>query len=84
MLDAQHVGPAKVRPAQHVGPACSQHGSRTRLQFKLRVEMLMLEIKDRNHNLTQFTYSADDAARVSFLKRTALPGLRWGKLPADQ
>jgi hypothetical protein len=46
--------------------------------------MLMLEIKDRNHNLTQFTYSADDAARVSFLKRTALPGLRWGKLPADQ
>jgi hypothetical protein len=55
-----------------------------RTRFKLGAEVLLLEIKHRNHKGTQGAYSADDAARVSFLKRTALPGLRWGKLPAEE
>jgi hypothetical protein len=55
-----------------------------RLQFKLRVEVLMLEIKDRNHTGRQGAYFADNAARASFLKHTALLGLRWGKLPAEE
>jgi hypothetical protein len=41
----------------------------------------MVEIKDRNHKGKQGAYAADDHARHSFLKRTALPGLRWGKVP---
>ena len=52
-----------------------------RTRFKLRCEVLMLEIKDRNHKGKQGAYTADDHARHSFLKRTALPGLRWGKVP---
>ena len=52
-----------------------------RTRFKLRCEVLMLEIKDRNHKGRQGAYSADDHARNSFLKRTALPGLCWGKVP---
>jgi transposase len=55
-----------------------------RTRFKLRVEVLMLKIKDRNHKGKQGAYSADDAARFSFLKRTALAGLRWRKLPAEE
>ena len=39
----------------------------------------MLEIKDRNHTGRQGAYFADNAARASFLKHTALLGLRWGK-----
>ena len=54
-----------------------------RTRFKLRCEVLMLEIKDRNHKGRQGAYSADDHARNSFLKRTALPGLRWGKVPGE-
>jgi hypothetical protein len=42
-----------------------------RLQFKLRIEVQMFEIKDRNHKGRQGAYPADDSARVSFLKRTA-------------
>ena len=52
-----------------------------RTRFKLRCEVLMLEIKDRNHKGKQGAYTADDHVRHSFLKRTALPGLRWGKVP---
>jgi len=54
-----------------------------RTRFKLRCEVLMVEIKDRNHKGKQGAYTADDHARHSFLKRTALPGLRWGKVPGD-
>ena len=43
----------------------------------------MVEIKDRNHKGKQGAYTADDHARHSFLKRTALPGLRWGKVPGE-
>jgi len=52
-----------------------------RTRFKPRCEVLMVEIKVRNHKGRQGAYSADDHARNSFLKRTALPGLRWGKVP---
>ncbi len=44
-----------------------------RTRFKLRCEVLMVEIKDRNHTEgKQGAYTADDYARHSFLKRTAL------------
>ena len=52
-----------------------------RTRFKPRCEVLMVEIKVRNHKGKQGAYTADDHVRHSFLKRTALPGLRWGKVP---
>jgi hypothetical protein len=72
------VAAPRFRLAPTLECQCSRVGANLnlggRLQFKLRVEVLMLDIKDRNHGGRQGAYSADDAARVSSLKRTALLG----------
>ena len=52
-------------------------------QFWVKCAKLQEDIVERNHKGRQGRRTADDTARMNFIDRCVLPGLRRGKLPSE-